>query len=42
VRVYRVVAGGGAAPDARPVLALADKPVAVLPFQNIGGDSDQG
>jgi TolB-like protein/tetratricopeptide (TPR) repeat protein len=41
VRVYRVSLGG-AAPAARPSLALPDKPsVAVLPFANMSGDPEQ-
>src|SRR6266487_6914940 len=41
VRVFRVRPSGAAA-NARPVLALPDKPsVAVLPFQNLSGDPEQ-
>src|SRR5712691_10476677 len=41
VRVFRVRPGGAAA-NARPVLALPDKPsIAVLPFQNLSGDPEQ-
>ena len=41
VRVYRVRLSG-AAPSSRPALPLPDKPsIAVLPFQNMGGDPEQ-
>jgi TolB-like protein len=41
VRVFRVRPAGAAA-NARPVLALPDKPsIAVLPFQNLSGDPAQ-
>ena len=41
VRIYRVSPGSGAALP-RPTLALPDKPsIAVLAFQNIGGDPEQ-
>jgi TolB-like protein len=40
VRVYRVRSAGGVV--ARPALALPDKPsIAVLPFQNMSGDTEQ-
>jgi adenylate cyclase len=40
IRVYRVLLEETATP--RPTLALPDKPsIAVLPFQNIGGDPEQ-
>jgi adenylate cyclase len=43
VRVYRVKLGeGGATQPTTPALALPDKSsIAVLPFQNMSGDSDQ-
>lgn len=43
VRVYRVKLGeGGATQPTAPALALPDKSsIAVLPFQNMSGDSDQ-
>jgi adenylate cyclase len=43
VRVYRVRAGNGAIEArTRPTLPLPDKPsIAVLPFQNMGGDPEQ-
>src|SRR5262245_5694130 len=41
VRVYRVRLSG-AAPTSRPALPLPDKPsIAVLPFQNMSGDTEQ-
>ena len=41
VRVFRVRLDG-APPNARPTLALPDKPsIAVLPFQNMSGDPEQ-
>src|SRR6202521_2781761 len=41
VRVFRVRPAGAAA-NARPALALPDKPsIAVLPFQNLSGDPEQ-
>jgi adenylate cyclase len=41
VRVHRVRREGGQAKE-RPTLALPDKPsIAVLPFQNLSGDSEQ-
>ena len=43
VRVYRMVLGGGARPPERPALPLPDKPsLAVLPFDNLSGDPEQG
>ena len=43
VRVYRVRPSGTANTSVRPVLSLPDKPsIAVLPFQNISGDPEQG
>jgi adenylate cyclase len=40
VRVYSIRPGGGA--DARPALSLPDRPsIAVLPFQNMSGDTEQ-
>jgi TolB-like protein len=42
VRIYRVIAGGAAAPRLRPVTAPADRPsIAVLPFDNMSGDPQQ-
>jgi TolB-like protein len=42
VRVYRVRPSGAAA-SSRPALPLPDKPsIAVLPFQNMSGDPEQG
>jgi len=44
IRVYRVDSAGRVltAPQARPTLALPDKPsIAVLPFTNLSGDPDQ-
>ena len=41
VRVYRIPLGGTSAKE-RPPLALPDKPsIAVLPFQNMSGDTEQ-
>jgi adenylate cyclase len=41
VRVYRIPLGGISAKE-RPPLALPDKPsIAVLPFQNMSGDTEQ-
>jgi len=44
VRAYRMVLGGsGGAPPERPALALPDRPsLAVLPFENLSGDAEQG
>jgi adenylate cyclase len=44
VRVYRVRLGNATTePRTRPTLALPDKPsIAVLPFQNMSGDPEQG
>jgi adenylate cyclase len=43
VRAYRMVLGGAARPPERPALPLPDKPsLAVLPFDNLGGDPEQG
>ena len=43
VRVYRMVLGGSARPPERPALPLPDKPsLAVLPFDNLSGDPEQG
>jgi adenylate cyclase len=44
VRVYRMVPGGGSGgPPERPALQLPDKPsLAVLPFENLSGDPEQG
>jgi len=43
VRVYRVVAGGLTTVPERPALPLPDKPsIAVLPFDNLSGDAEQG
>lgn len=44
VRAYRMVLGdGGGGPPERPALPLPDKPsLAVLPFDNLGGDPEQG
>jgi TolB-like protein/class 3 adenylate cyclase len=44
VRVYRMVSGGGSGgPPERPALPLPDKPsLAVLPFENLSGDPEQG
>src|SRR5436189_160596 len=43
VRAYRMVLGGAARPPERPALPLPDKPsLAVLPFDNLGGDPEAG
>ena len=43
VRAYRMVLGGGGRPPERPALPLPDKPsLAVLPFDNLSGDPEQG
>jgi len=43
VRAYRMVLGGGGAPPERPALPLPDRPsLAVLPFENLSGDAEQG
>ena len=44
VRAYRMVLGGGdGGPPERPALPLPDKPsLAVLPFENLSGDPEQG
>jgi TolB-like protein len=43
VRAYRMMLGGGARPRERPALPLPDKPsIAVLPFENLSGDAEQG
>ena len=43
VRVYRVRPDGTVTTSAQPVLSLPDKPsIAVLPFQNMSGDPEQG
>ena len=44
VRAYRMVLGGSAdGPPERPALPLPDKPsLAVLPFENLSGDAEQG
>ena len=43
VRVYRMVLGGGARPPERPAPPLPDRPsLAVLPFDNLSGDPEQG
>ena len=44
VRAYQmVVKGGGGEPSERPALPLPDKPsLAVLPFDNLSGDPEQG
>ena len=43
VRAYRMVLAGGSGPPERAVLPLPDKPsLAVLPFENLSGDPEQG
>jgi TolB-like protein/class 3 adenylate cyclase/Tfp pilus assembly protein PilF len=43
VRAYRMVLGGGGVPPERPALPLPDRPsLAVLPFENLSGDAEQG
>ena len=43
VRAYRMVLGGGGAPPERPALPLPDRPsLAVLSFENLSGDAEQG
>jgi adenylate cyclase len=43
VRVYRMVLGVGLRPPERPAQLLPDKPsLAVLPFENLSGDPEQG
>jgi adenylate cyclase len=43
VRAYRMILGGGGGPPERPALPVPDKPsLAVLPFDNLSGDPEQG
>src|SRR5215213_7197955 len=43
VRAYQTALGGDARPTERPALPLPDRPsLAVMPFENLSGDPDQG